>query len=98
MPITNAQIHSPKSELRFRAGSNPARGPLEIRDGEITGNKLAGKKDKRLSSDNHAEKAVHYHHHYHHHHPFKRSVNFPFLDIAFTNIKPHFSQDKRSHY
>ena len=75
MPITNAQIHSPKSELRFCAGSNPARGLLEIRDGEITCNKLAGKKDKRLSSDNHAEKAVHYHHHYHHHHhhhhPFK---------------------------
>ena len=32
--ITNAQLHSAKSELRFCAGSNPARGVSEIRDGE----------------------------------------------------------------
>ena len=32
--ITTAQLHSRKPELRFCAGSNPARGVLEIRDGE----------------------------------------------------------------
>ena len=32
--ITTAQLHSPKPELRFCAGSNPARGVSEIRDGE----------------------------------------------------------------
>ena len=31
---TNAQLNSLKSELRFCAGSNPARGLSEIRDGE----------------------------------------------------------------
>ena len=32
--ITTAQLHSTKSELRFCAGSNPARGVSEICDGE----------------------------------------------------------------
>ena len=32
--ITTAQLHSTKPELRFHAGSNPARGVSEIRDGE----------------------------------------------------------------
>ena len=32
--ITTAKLHSTKPELRFCAGSNPARGGLEIRDGE----------------------------------------------------------------
>ena len=32
--ISSAQLHSTKPELRFRAGSNPARGVSEIRDGE----------------------------------------------------------------
>ena len=32
--ITTEQLHSTKPELRFCAGSNPARGVLEIRDGE----------------------------------------------------------------
>ena len=32
--IATAQLHSTKPELRFCAGSNPARGGLEIRDGE----------------------------------------------------------------
>ena len=31
--IATAQLHSTKSELRFCAGSNPARGVSEIRDG-----------------------------------------------------------------
>ena len=32
--ITTAQLHKTKSELKLCAGSNPARGVLEIRDGE----------------------------------------------------------------
>ena len=32
--ITTAQLYSTKSELRFCAGSNPASGVSEIRDGE----------------------------------------------------------------
>ena len=32
--IATAQLHSTKPELRFCAGSNPARGMSEIRDGE----------------------------------------------------------------
>ena len=32
--ITTAQLHLTKPELRFCAGSNPARGVSEIRDGE----------------------------------------------------------------
>ena len=32
--ITTAQLHSTKPELRFCAGSNPARDVSEIRDGE----------------------------------------------------------------
>ena len=31
---TTSQLHSTKSELRFYAGSNPARGVSEIRDSE----------------------------------------------------------------
>ena len=34
MIITTAQVHSTKPELRFCAGSYPARGVSEIRDGE----------------------------------------------------------------
>ena len=32
--ITTVKLHSTKLELRFCAGSNPARGMSEIRDGE----------------------------------------------------------------
>ena len=32
--VTTAQLHSTKPGLRFCAGSNPARGVSEIRDGE----------------------------------------------------------------
>ena len=42
--ITTAQLHSTKPELRFYAGSNPALGGLETRDGEDLN------KAKRLSS------------------------------------------------
>ena len=32
--VATAQLHSSMPELRFCAGSNPARGVSEIRDGE----------------------------------------------------------------
>ena len=32
--ITTVKLHSTKPEIRFCAGSNPARGMSEIRDGE----------------------------------------------------------------
>ena len=32
--IATAQLHSTRPELRLRAGSNPARGVSEIRDGK----------------------------------------------------------------
>ena len=32
--ITTAQLHSPQSELRFCAGSNPACSPLKVCHGE----------------------------------------------------------------
>ena len=59
MFITTAQLHSTNPELRFSAGSNPARSVLEIRNGEDlwqfvpTGNKV-----KRLSSVNHTTKTI----------------------------------------
>ena len=34
MVITTEQLHSTKPDLRFYAGSNPARGVSEIRDGK----------------------------------------------------------------
>ena len=34
MVISTAQLHSTKPELKFCAGSNPARGVSEVRDGE----------------------------------------------------------------
>ena len=43
------KLHSAKSKLRFCAGSNPAGGVSEIRDGEVP----TGNKDKSLSSVNH---------------------------------------------
>ena len=55
MVINTAQLHSIKPERRFCAGSNPALGVSEIRDG---GNK-AGNKAKRLSSINHTNQPYH---------------------------------------
>ena len=55
MVITTAQLRSTKPELRFCAGSNPARGVLEIRDCEVIN------KAKRLLSVSHTIKTVHYH-------------------------------------
>ena len=41
--VTTAQLHSTKPELRLCAGSNPARGVSEIRDGEDPDNGLVWK-------------------------------------------------------
>ena len=60
--ITTAQLHSTKPELRFCAGSNPARDVSEIRDGEDIWqwSRLGGNKAKRLSSVNHATKTIYH--------------------------------------
>ena len=63
--ITTAQLHSTKSELRFRAGSNPARGVSEICNGENPWQWfLLELRRKRLSSVNHTTKTIqgHLHH------------------------------------
>ena len=63
--ITTAQLHSTKPELRFCAGSNPAR---RVRDSRWWGSLTivpAGNKAKRLSSVNHTTETIHHHHHHH---------------------------------
>ena len=70
--ITTAQIHSAKPELRFCAGSNPAWGMSEIRDGEDLRQLcwLEIRQWSCLLSVNHTTKTIRYHHHHHHHHHF----------------------------
>ena len=61
--ITIAQLHSIKPELRFCAGSNPAR---RVGDSRWWGSLTmapAGNKAKRLSSVNHTTRTIHHHHH-----------------------------------
>ena len=58
--ITTAQLHSSKPELRFCAGSNPARGVSEIRDGEGLWQWSRLEKRLRLSSVNHTTKTIHH--------------------------------------
>ena len=55
MVVTTAQLHSPKPQIRFCAGSNPARGVSEIGNGEDL------HKAKHISSVNHITKAIHHH-------------------------------------
>ena len=64
--ITTAQLHSPKPELRFWAGSNPARGVSKICDGEDLWQWSRLEIRLRLSLVNHATKTIHYHYHHHH--------------------------------
>ena len=62
--ITTVQLHSTKPELRFCAGSNPAR---LVGDSRWWGSLTmvpAGNKAKRLLSVNHTTKTIH--HHLHH--------------------------------
>ena len=57
MVITTAQLHSTKPELRFRTGSNPARGLLEIPDvANVLTMVPTGNEAKRLSLANHTIK------------------------------------------
>ena len=70
--ITTAQLHSTKPELRFCAGSNPAR---RVGDSRWWGSLTmvpAGNKAKSLSSVSHTTKTIHHHHHHHHHHTTNR--------------------------
>ena len=55
MAITTAKLHSTKFQLRFCAGSNPARGVSEVREGEDLN------KAKRLSLVNHSTKTILHH-------------------------------------
>ena len=64
--ITTAHFHSTKPELRFCAGSNPACGMSEIRDGEDLTIVPAGNKAKGPLSVNHTTKTILHHHHHHH--------------------------------
>ena len=87
MVLATAQLHSTKSELRFCAGWNPARGVLEIRGIEdlwqwsrleislIT-----------LSSVNHTTKTIHHHHH--EHAVPKNSVHYIGFAMGLTGIQP----------
>ena len=63
--IATAQLHSTKPELRFCAGSSPARGVSEIRDGEDLWQWSRLEIRLRLSSVNHTTKTIHHHHHHH---------------------------------
>ena len=66
------------------AGSNPARGLLELRDdGKISDNGPDWDKAKRLSLVSHTTKTIHHHHHqhqhhhhHHHHHQFEKDSQF----------------------
>ena len=62
--ITTAQLHLSKPELRFCAGSNPARGVSEIRDGQDLWQWSRLEIRLRLSSVNHTMKTIYYHHHH----------------------------------
>ena len=66
--ITTAQLHSTKPELRFCAGSNPARRAGYSRWWGSLTMVRAGNKAKRLSSVDHTTKTIH---HLHHHHQSK---------------------------
>ena len=63
--ITTAKLHSSKPELRFCAGSNPARGVSEIRDGEDLWQWSRLEIRLRLLSVNHTTKKLIIIHHHH---------------------------------
>ena len=63
--ITTAQLRSPKPELRFCAGSNPARGVSEVCDGEDLWQRSRLEIRLHFSSVNHTIKTIHHHHHHH---------------------------------
>ena len=61
--IITIQPHSTKPDLRFCAGSNPARGVSEIRDGEDLWQWSWLEIRLGLLSVNHTTKTIHHHHH-----------------------------------
>ena len=70
---TTAQLYSTKPELRLHAGSTPARGMSEVRDGEeqwfwleITLNAFCWSTI--------LQKTFHHHHHHHHHHQREKAI------------------------
>ena len=72
--IITTQLHSTKPDLRFCAGSNPARSVSEIRDGEDLWQWSRLEIRLRLSSVNHTTKTIHHHHHHHHHHQLQYTM------------------------
>ena len=76
--VTNAQLHSPKSELIFCAGSNPACSLSKICEGENLWERSRLEIIcKHLSSINHPTKRIphHQHHHRHHHHHHRQTYD-----------------------
>ena len=76
--ITTAQFHSSKPELRFCAGSHPARGVSEIRDGEDLWQWSRLEIRLRLLSVNHTTKNFII---IHHHHSLTRFIHFEVLGV-----------------
>ena len=80
---TTAQLHSTKPELRFCAGSNPARGASEIRDGEDLGQ--WSRLEIRLNAFRRSTKTIHHHHH--HHFLLIRSVRISYFKYIDSGIQ-----------
>ena len=83
--ITTAQLHSTKPELRFSAGSNPARGVSEIRYGEDLWQwprlEISLNAFRRSTIP---QKTIHHHHHHHLMKAFiSKFLNFEFLTLRF---------------
>ena len=75
--IITAQLHSTNPELKFCAGSNPARSVS--RWWGFLAMAPAGNKAKRLSLVNHTTKTIYHHHHHHHHHHYHHIKNRKFF-------------------
>ena len=81
--ITTAQLHSSRPEQRFYAGSNPARGVSEIRDGEDLWQWSQPEIRLHLSSVNRTTKTIHHHHHHPHHHDLYIKYNINYICECF---------------
>ena len=76
--ITTAELHWTKPELRFCAGSNPARGASEIRDGDDLWqwSRLEIRLNAFRRSVIPQKHLPHHHHHHHHHHNMSPNSKF----------------------